>query len=635
MRGLLAFAVFLVMAWLGQAGFDRGDEGNMLELGHRLAAGQVPYRDFTSVYPPLSYSPIAAIFYLFGTSVRAVRWALAGLFAFTAWALFGLVSPLTGARTAAVLVLAGVASLIPNLTGSIAHDSGLAGMTLVALSCAALPRTGLHPVRRACIGALAGLTFFVRQNSGAFALLIALQSEASRALEARPDAWTRRVAGATFALALGVQAFAVLRNPDPALCALLLLPHAAFAMASWRVLASRTVTPSEAGAGLDLHVEPRLVHRLAWVMVGFCVVLAAGAACLAPRAGLAAVVEGLLILPVRHVRGAYLPFRRIHGGVWGLTTAGLALAIGLRGRLRLAAVGVAALSAVTLLMDLGPVLATRGLVGLHASLHGLLLDAGLVLLPASVLLGSLHLRAASGAHVGTSVGVPWELLWLNVWSCATAYPRSDIQHVVRVLVTALPVVGAVIGATTAVRGGRKGLTFAAVGWSAWFTLPALLDSTLNIRASVTQARPIMEARVRIPGCPVDVWFNGRDLQPKLLSDLLDWWRPLRPGAPGVFCPEPGLHLALDEPSALREHYFLVPWFDDAGQDQIAAELDRLAPTWAVTEKPPYSIFAWSCPRVEAYLVRRYEVVGTMGGSHRLMRRRGALPVQDADAAARR
>src|SRR4051794_40795487 len=76
---LLALGAALAYAWTfyGRA-LDVPDEGLLLHVADRLAAGQVPYRDVYFIYTPGAQYVLAALFKLFGPSL-GVEHALLGV----------------------------------------------------------------------------------------------------------------------------------------------------------------------------------------------------------------------------------------------------------------------------------------------------------------------------------------------------------------------------------------------------------------------------------------------------------------------------------------------------------------------------------------------------------------------------
>jgi hypothetical protein len=542
-RAVLTAAVFAIVLWLGRSGFDTGDEGNVLELGHRMMSGQVPYRDFTSVYPPLGYAPVALAMSLAGVSVWAVRWVVAATHALVAWLLCGLGAPRAGAWPAAALVAAGTASALPNVTAASPHDFAMVLMALVALRAAGAGPDDLRG--RAMTGALAGLAVFVRQNSGVFALLLLLQAEAARARE-RTQARVVLVAG------FAVQLLAMRSHLATAAAALLLVPHL------WLVwVVSRT---SPAGAG-----GPPLSARLGATLAGFAHVVACGLLILCALAGPAAVLEGFVTLPLRHLAYAYWP---LPVGAAGFPAEASAVAV-------------------------------------HGALHALVLQLALWAIPASIVLSARRVAP--------------ELAWLNVWSAAMVFPRADMQHVVRALVTALPVLGlcALAGEPSSAR--RRGVTAAALAWCAWFALPVLADSVLDVRASLARGRPVAQGAVTIPGCGVDTLLPPDGPQARLYAGLMEWRQGPGSGPLTAFCGDPGLHVALRSPARTREHYFVVPWFSEADQERMIHELEALEPDVVIARAPPDSFLAWTCPRVEKHLASRYRLERTVGDGWRIMR----------------
>ena len=164
---LLALLSVLVTAILWRRGLELGDEG-VISLGAwRILRGEVPYRDFLEIIPPLPLLAQAALFKLAGVTLAASR-ALAvlysGLLAFAAWRLSArlLRGPLLQALPAATLVSCGVASwLLPS-------HHWLAD--LLALACALAALRALEGGRGGwafAAGAAAGTCALTLQDQGA------------------------------------------------------------------------------------------------------------------------------------------------------------------------------------------------------------------------------------------------------------------------------------------------------------------------------------------------------------------------------------------------------------------------------------------------------------------------------------
>ena len=76
------------------------DEGIYLEGGHRVATGQVPYRDFFAFTGPLIYLVQAALEHLLGRDLAMLRWSLAFSLGILAASVFAIVETYTNNRAA-------------------------------------------------------------------------------------------------------------------------------------------------------------------------------------------------------------------------------------------------------------------------------------------------------------------------------------------------------------------------------------------------------------------------------------------------------------------------------------------------------------------------------------------------------
>ena len=64
-------------------GFGLVDEGESLHNAQRILAGDVPYRDFFAIFPPMDNYFYALIFKLFGESIQIPRIIASIIFSFT------------------------------------------------------------------------------------------------------------------------------------------------------------------------------------------------------------------------------------------------------------------------------------------------------------------------------------------------------------------------------------------------------------------------------------------------------------------------------------------------------------------------------------------------------------------------
>lgn len=73
---------FLKSAFFSNFGFGLLDQGQMLHNGQRILAGELPYRDFFAVFPPMYNYIFALIFKFFGQSIFISRVMLSIIFSF-------------------------------------------------------------------------------------------------------------------------------------------------------------------------------------------------------------------------------------------------------------------------------------------------------------------------------------------------------------------------------------------------------------------------------------------------------------------------------------------------------------------------------------------------------------------------
>jgi hypothetical protein len=95
---ILIFIVFSTVLWWGKTASLWGDTSRWLFEAYRVSLGQVPYRDFSWPYPPLSILLVGAVFKLFGATIAQMFVAVfsAGIVILT-WLLSRrLISPFVG-----------------------------------------------------------------------------------------------------------------------------------------------------------------------------------------------------------------------------------------------------------------------------------------------------------------------------------------------------------------------------------------------------------------------------------------------------------------------------------------------------------------------------------------------------------
>ena len=164
---LIAFAYFSALAFVAPT--NPYDEGIVLYGGARVAAGDIPYRDFFTLYGPAQFWAIGAAFRVFGTAVLGARLYVAVILAAVTGCAYFLAARLTSCRWAVLSWLVTLGALVQLPFGYPAA---------AALLCALLggialgrfferPRRGLLLWAGAGIGA-AGL---FRHDFGVYALL--------------------------------------------------------------------------------------------------------------------------------------------------------------------------------------------------------------------------------------------------------------------------------------------------------------------------------------------------------------------------------------------------------------------------------------------------------------------------------
>lgn len=164
---LVALLSVLLTAALWRRGLELGDEG-VISLGAwRILRGEVPYRDFFEIIPPLPLLAQAALFKIAGVTVAASR-ALAVLYsALLAFAVWGLPARLLRssklrALPVATLVSCGVASwLLPS------HHWLADVLALLALAAALRAAQARRSAWAFAAGAAAGACALTLQDQGA------------------------------------------------------------------------------------------------------------------------------------------------------------------------------------------------------------------------------------------------------------------------------------------------------------------------------------------------------------------------------------------------------------------------------------------------------------------------------------
>jgi hypothetical protein len=222
-----AVAMLAVYIWASGYWIDLIDEGYFVYLGSRVAAGDLPYRDFDTYYTPGIFYLFAWTFDLFGMTIEPIRVlmsALRVLWALMLYALTRRVAPWPFAMLP-FLVIAAVdaAPIFPE-----PHPSWPSVVaTLGTIEVIARHQTGGRRRWLIAAGLLAGIAFAFKQNIGAFAAL----AIGAYVLMLRPDARAGRLVlmlQAVFAAGLGAAVILLLRpGLDGRLAGALLLPFLA------------------------------------------------------------------------------------------------------------------------------------------------------------------------------------------------------------------------------------------------------------------------------------------------------------------------------------------------------------------------------------------------------------------------
>ena len=100
------FAIALIKTvFLSHFGFGLLDEGESLHNATRILNGEVPYRDFFAIFPPLDNYFFAGVFSLFGKSVLMPRLIMSIIFSIGTVFAFLIIKKLTTIRYALLTTL--------------------------------------------------------------------------------------------------------------------------------------------------------------------------------------------------------------------------------------------------------------------------------------------------------------------------------------------------------------------------------------------------------------------------------------------------------------------------------------------------------------------------------------------------
>ncbi len=172
--GLIAFAVSLACAWRGMAIVDISQ---MLDRSYRLSIGQVPYRDFSALTPPVTFLMQALGFKIFGVTAEYCKYFIAvenALFCMAA--LFFCRKILRLALPSLIFIMPVILIWSPGLHLPMPwYDNDpflFAWLQLFALYAAS--RRAESNALPLIAGAMASLCFLTKQNVGALAVVSGL-----------------------------------------------------------------------------------------------------------------------------------------------------------------------------------------------------------------------------------------------------------------------------------------------------------------------------------------------------------------------------------------------------------------------------------------------------------------------------
>lgn len=214
LTSVLLFLVSFMVLFLGMRRYPLPyDEGVVLTAAMRVAAGQVPHRDFYAIYGPADFYLPAALFKIFGPSLLIVRILDLFVEGITVVAMFVVTSFYCRRRVAicvtlvAFLWIYGLNAYISSTVFPVALLSLVSSTLLIPLFVGGVTR------RRLCAaGALAGLCAFYRYDTGV-ALLAVQVCIIAIAGHFQPDAASRRISIIASALWPYILGFAILTVP--------------------------------------------------------------------------------------------------------------------------------------------------------------------------------------------------------------------------------------------------------------------------------------------------------------------------------------------------------------------------------------------------------------------------------------
>jgi hypothetical protein len=643
-----ALAAALFLSFVGY-GYELSDEGTVLYQILRTYRGERPYLDFHTGYTPAVFYLNALLFDWFGVSVVPLRIALACVNATSVLLVFRLalrVAPVAESACAALTY----AVFLPFFAGQFAsfnipYPAWYAVAGWLAAELAAM--RAIETRRRtwtAAAGALAGLAFSFKPNTGVLALGAVVLSQCLATAPLRGRLGAALEAAVFVAASLGVVAVLTFELWTEQFF-LLGLPTLAFVGAAWRSrnrvrreLPSRT---RPVGDGL---------RDLFGLLAGFGVVTAAWLGYFLPELGWSRFAAEVLLLGAGVERIYLLYYPDLSGWSAALIVLALALwalpaAIGrgwLRGR------GVAALGAVVLVGGVGALvafgLAPEGLaLSIAMQLENLSYFVIPLLLFGAVALWAVRLEDLRGAYgpdgLRQGLDVLAVVLVFALLLFLQLYPRIDFMHVVISMPSAL-----VVGAGALHRFRRWCAAeldrnpFASrlfAGGRGWWLRAAVLAPV--VLALVVRALPFVDARVDLVGphvrettsmaresMPVEVERDrDRDLRElRAVADFVS--RSTRPDEPIVAFPALAMVPFLtDRRTPVPNDYFFPGRPDHADEAAMVAAIEAAAPPLVVTLNDRLGYFSASPAYyfiLRDYVQRNYALVRRIGRFDVLARR---------------
>jgi hypothetical protein len=614
-----------------RVGLDAVDEGYFVQQATRVLRGDLPYRDFDSLYTPGLLYVHAFLFSLLGDTHVIVLRAV-GLLArvLLAGGLYLLCRPLTRPAFAilpGLYVLVGL-DWVPRTWEPHPGWPSAALTVLAAWAFTRLPRLsdGQRALRLIAIGAVTGVVFALKQNAGAFLLLALVAFTAWQGFEPRRTAATRtlRVTHLLLLLAVVLAAAWLIRPNASAVTAMYFLVP--LAVAGVAAMARAPVSPDGRRLASWLRVAVLLGLGCALVTLPWIVILAIA-------------LDGRLDL-LRGFVGAvdqavlWHPLTGPSGGAWasllGVAVAGM-LAVRVRQQRALLCAAVAA----------GVVFAASGVLLTgepgEAVLLAALMAPGRTAIGLPIVLPVLCIMAGAWQSLrSVPTLATWRLRWITfagALTFLTQYPRIDDAHLAWSACLPLATGAVVLGQLHATLSNR---------WSLGRAARSILGVVL-VAVPVASALPALADRSHNF---VDVSDAGR-LAPRLVSTTIEMSLP---GIKGLIVPSeqaatllaavrfvrantatdepifvypssPVIYVASDRPNPTRFTH-LYPGAASAQelQDVIAA-LDQVPVRIVVVSGAELAF--WGPPAgnepLEAYLAGTYHEVARFGSYRVLMR----------------